>query len=135
MTPNSWIKEGFSALLSLGIVLFTLWSMWQMFEQPADVTQVVWEHQSSILQIAVGLMGTVTGYYFGRIPAERAAATAQKAANDATAAGQQALDDNKRMRTLVGDLHQEVSPGTPLGGGESLTPELIEKRLARILGG
>ena len=35
--------------------------------------------QKDILSIAMGLFGTVTGYYFGRIPAEKAADAAKSA--------------------------------------------------------
>ena len=76
-----------------------------------DVDSTLWQHQSAILQTAVGLAGTVPGYYFGRIPAERAAATAQHAANAArwslvstSALGQQAMTNENRIRSQVSDL-------------------------------
>jgi hypothetical protein len=39
--------------------------------------------QKELLQLALGLLGTVTGYYLGRIPAENAARRANQEATDA----------------------------------------------------
>jgi len=51
----------------------------------AAATEVAKRH-SSILQAAIGLAGVVTGYYFGRIPAEKGAQAAQQAASTAQTA-------------------------------------------------
>lgn len=116
-------KEAVSAALSVVIVGFTMYFMLKMFEAPDDVGSTLWQHQSAILQVAVGFAGTITGYYFGRIPAERAAATAQQAANSAqqglvitSAAAQQATAKENRIRTQVADLRSQLSTNTPLGG-------------------
>lgn len=120
----NWPKEAVSALLSVAIVGFMLYFMFRMFEAPDGVGSTLWQHQSAILQVAVGLAGTVTGYYFGRIPAERAAATAQQAANSAqqslvstSAMGNQAMTNESRIRSQVSDLQRQMTTNTPLGGG------------------
>lgn len=119
---NHW-KEFVAALLALAIVGVTVIFMLKMFGAPADVSDALWQHQSAMLQAALGLAGTVTGYYYGRIPAERAAANAQQAANNAqqnlagaTAVAQQAQSSEQRIRDRVNDLRRQIST-TPLGGG------------------
>ena len=108
-------------------------------------SDTVWQHQTSILATAVSLAGTVTGYYFGRLPAERAAATAQQAATSAqqslggaTALAQQATANETRIRTQVGSLHAQIS--TPLGGGiegaaDSMLRSHVQQGLDQILRG
>lgn len=142
---GNWLKEYVAASLSIVIVGFTMYFMFKMFEAPDNVGQALWQHQSAILQVAVGLAGTVTGYYFGRIPAERAASTAQQAANTAqqslantTVLAQQATANEDRIRTQVNDLRRELS--TPLGGGAAgaEVKDLIahvDQRLNQILRG
>ena len=119
---NYW-KEAVASILSIVIVAVTLNFLWRMFAAPGDVSEAVWQHQSAILQVAISLAGTVTGYYFGRIPAERAANSAQQAANSAqqnlastTAVAQQAQTSEQRIRDRVNDLRRQIS-STPLGGG------------------
>jgi len=119
---NYW-KEAVASILSIVIVGVTLNFLWRMFAAPADISEALWQHQSAILQVAISLAGTVTGYYFGRIPAERAATSAQQAANSAqqnlantTAVAQQAQTSEQRIRDRVNDLRRQIS-STPLGGG------------------
>lgn len=144
---GNWPKEVVAAALSTVIVGFTMYFMWKMFEAPDNVGQTLWQHQSAILQVAVGFAGTVIGYYFGRIPAERAAATAQQAANSAqqslvntSAVAQQATTNENRIRTQVGDLRRQMSTNTPLGGAAA-NPDAaalriqVAERLDQILGG
>ncbi len=145
VAAGNWLKEYVAAVLSIVIVSFTMYFMFKMFEAPDNVGQALWQHQSAILQVAVGLAGTVTGYYFGRIPAERVASTAQQAANaaqqslaNATVLAQQATANEHRIRTQVNDLRRQLS--TPLGGGAAgaEVKDLIanvEHRLDQILRG
>ncbi len=144
---GNWLKEVVAAALSAVIVGFTMYFMWKMFEAPDDIGENIWQHQSAILQVAVGFAGTITGYYFGRIPAERAAATAQQAANSAqqslvntSAAAQQAAANEKRIRTQVSDLRSQMSTSTPLGGGAASLDAAafrtqVAERLDQILRG
>lgn len=116
------LKEWVAALLSTSIVACMLILLCIMFVEPNWIDPAAWQHQSSMLQIVVGFAGTATGYYFGRIPAEKAAATAQQAASTAQASlastsalAQHASESEQRMRTQVGDLRDHYA--TPLGGG------------------
>lgn len=143
---ENWaLKEVVGSLLSLAIMIVTLGFLVCMFRADANVADTVWQHQTSILATAVSLAGTVTGYYFGRLPAERAAATAQQAATSAqqslggaTALAQQATANETRIRTQVGSLHAQIS--TPLGGGtegaeDSMLRSHVQQGLLQILRG
>lgn len=122
------IKEYVAATLALAIVGFMIYTMHVMFTADPKVTNEQWQHMSSILQVAVGLAGTVTGYYFGRIPAEKAATTAQQAtANEARIRGQ-VEQLRKQFATPIG--------GTPTGGAgaqnmEGLRQQIVDQ-LAQI---
>lgn len=120
-TERSELKDYVAAALSVAIVGLMLYFLFIMFGG-TGADKEVWERQSAILQVAVGLAGTVTGYYFGRIPAERAAATAQQSATSAqqslvstAAVAHQATTNENRIRSQVGELRRQVS--IPLGGG------------------
>jgi hypothetical protein len=119
--PPSELKEYVAALLSIAIVAVTLVLLWRLFKAGDS-----WEQQSSIVQLVVGFTGTVTGYYFGRIPAERAATNAQQAANTANqsllstaAVAQQTAANEQRIRSQVAEVRRQLS--TPLGGGAEST--------------
>lgn len=127
------IKEWVAAVLALSIVGFTLWAMHGLFT--ADPTKSS-ANMSSILQAAIGLAGTVTGYYFGRIPAEKAAQQANQAAGQANAATQRARVDEARIRAQVSAVRQQFR--TPVGGaatapeasastGEAMRRHIIEQ--------
>lgn len=147
VSVGNWLKEVVAAALSVVIVGFTMYFMWKMFEAPDNIGANIWQHQSAILQVAVGFAGTITGYYFGRIPAERAAASAQQAATSAqqslvntSAAAQQAATNENRIRTQVSDLRKQMSTNTPLGGGAASLDAAafrtqVAERLDQILRG
>lgn len=114
-----WLKEVVAAALALGIVAFTLWAMYTMFMANAEIKDGQWQHMSSVLQVAIGLAGTVTGYYFGRIPAEKAAQAATKALNESQTRVAQAETNETRIRSQVELLRKKYGTpvgGTPLGG-------------------
>jgi hypothetical protein len=67
------------SLLIVGLALFLLWDVYC----GAKTTANTLDRQKEILSLALGLLGTVTGYYFGRVPAERHADTARDAARRA----------------------------------------------------
>ena len=71
-------KEAVTAVIALSIVL-TLVGM-LIYGFSADSLD---ENKKYLIGIVLSLAGTVTGYYFGRVPAEKRADTAEKAATDA----------------------------------------------------
>ena len=123
------LKEYIAAALSIAIVGFTLYFMWGMFDGAQEISEGKWKQQSAILQLAVALAGTVTGYYFGRIPAERAATASQQAAASSNALAQQAAAKEARIRDQVSDLRRQVLSST---GAETLDGNAMRKMEVRL---
>lgn len=91
----TWLKELVTAALGIAIVTVTLWLLVSMFfaietgqdtaEEIAAVQRAS-EQRQGVLSTALGLVGVVTGYFFGRVPVERRAQVAeQTVATQATA--------------------------------------------------
>jgi hypothetical protein len=73
----SWavgLKELTTVLIGAVTVGVTLWMLWQAFDH---ANQAGAAERREVLTIAVGLAGTATGYFFGRVPAEARARTAE----------------------------------------------------------
>jgi len=70
---------------------------------------------------ALGLLGTVIGYYFGRVPAERHADTARDAA---IAAHQRELKVRQQVHAGLADIQQKHN-GTKEGAGTDTVNEAI----------
>ncbi|MFC5550972.1 hypothetical protein [Massilia aerilata] len=129
-------RECIAAVLSLLIVGFTLYFMWAMFSAPDDVAPMRWQHQSSVLQTALGLTGAVIGYYFARIPAERAVSVAQQKEAAAISSAEQAAESKGRIVGSVQEMHDDYA--SPHGGGDDHVDgdamrADIAQRLAQIL--
>jgi 4-amino-4-deoxy-L-arabinose transferase-like glycosyltransferase len=114
------LKEYVAALLSLAIIAVTVCFLFRVFSSTG--TPEDQKRQSAVLHAALALAGTVTGYYFGRVPAERAAANAQQSASNTQQAlvttasvAQQATAAEQRIRAQVGDLRRTLT--SPIGGG------------------
>lgn len=105
------LKEWVAAALAFGIVGFTLWAGYSVFSASAAQTTA---NMSSVLQTAIGLAGTVTGYYFGRIPAEKATQQANESAGQANAAALDARSEEARVRAQVATVSKMFR--TPVGG-------------------
>ena len=86
-------REVITAVLSAAILVTTAWTFTRTFESgslifagdSAVAAREAYERQKDLLTIAMGLLGTVTGYYLGRVPAELRAGKAQSAADRARA--------------------------------------------------
>jgi hypothetical protein len=65
------LKEITSTTVALSIVGVTLFAFWYAF------THTVSDVQKDLLGPAMSLLGTVTGYYFGRVPSEKRAESAE----------------------------------------------------------
>ena len=79
-TPKiTWLKEIVTAGLGILIILATLWLLWApLTKETADIPTA-----QAIFSILGGWGGVVLGYYFGRLPAERAATRAEAIASTA----------------------------------------------------
>ena len=78
------LKEATTALIALLIVGVTLFAFWR------SVTGTVNDSQKDVLGVGLSLLGTVMGYYFGRMPSERRADSAEAAAQNADEHARQA---------------------------------------------
>ena len=86
-------REAIAALLSGAILITTTWAFMRTFESgslifagdSASAAREAYERQKDLLMLVMGLLGTVTGYYLGRVPAELRAGKAQSAADKARA--------------------------------------------------
>jgi membrane protein YqaA with SNARE-associated domain len=95
------LHEVFTVVLSAVILGLTAWMMARTFassaatfsgdEKLAALQKDAYERQKDIMLYGMALLGTVTGYYLGRIPAERRADSAQRSADKAHADAQHAV--------------------------------------------
>src|SRR5262245_53740042 len=78
------LRETVPALIALAILVVALSMLWDVHHlvdnKPEPET---YQRKKDVLLLALGFLGTVTGYYFGRAPAERHADTARDAAKAA----------------------------------------------------
>ncbi len=73
------IKEGVAAFLGIVIIFATLFLMWpSLTSSPPNLTIA-----QGIFSILGGWGGVILGYYFGRLPSEKAADKANEAADSA----------------------------------------------------
>lgn len=103
------IRELTSTLIALLVVSVTLLALWRSFDSAAQT-----EAQKALLSTGLSLLGTVMGYYFGRVPSERRAesaeATAQKVDEHATQVRQFA-------RTAIDEALDVITESSTRGGG------------------
>ena len=72
-------KEIVTAAIAISIVASLITMLWICFVQSGKIS----DDEKFIIGIILSLAGTVTGYYFGRVPAEKRADTAERAADTA----------------------------------------------------
>jgi len=77
------LRESVTALIALGIAFVALRLLWDVHGLLKVGNAGNYERHKEVLLLALGLLGTVTGYYFGRVPAERHADAARDAAKAA----------------------------------------------------
>jgi hypothetical protein len=95
-TTSLWdyLKEGIGGIIALGIVIVAGYIILDTYtsarvshgaltEDQAKAALDAYNRQRDMLTFVAGFLGAVTGYYFGRVPAERQADRAEKSADDA----------------------------------------------------
>lgn len=86
---SGFIKELITAAVSVVIVALGGYMLWVVFlgGAPALAPEMLaaYNRQKDILMLVLGLLGTVMGYYFGRVPAELRAQKAEQSATTAQA--------------------------------------------------
>ena len=102
ITQDFSIKEVASVVISLAIAGVSLWMLTDSYisSKAAETDQAIAAlgRQKDILLLGLGLLGTVIGYYFGRLPAEREADAARQQATEAT---EKTADANGRVEAAV----------------------------------
>lgn len=124
-----WLKEVVAAVLALAISGSALWMLLGTYnaaaqeipvdERVLDETQTPLleaqerarleqlSGQKDILLVAIGLFGSVLGYYFGRVPAEHRAERAESAAAAAEATANTAVASASAAEARAGGERQE----------------------------
>lgn len=90
--------EGITATLAVVISAMALWMLGRTFlagavpfgGPEAEQMKAAYDRQKDVMQYGLALLGTVTGYYLGRVPAERRAESAQQSSEKAQATAQSA---------------------------------------------
>lgn len=95
--PDLNFKEILTAVIALAIVTTLIAFLWRGFNEGDKLG----DNQKYIIGLALSLAGTVTGYYFGRVPAEKRAETAEKAET-------KAKDDKAKADARVADARQTL---------------------------
>jgi hypothetical protein len=152
-------REAVTSVISVTILCVSVWMMvntyrfgsQEMLSQKTDEKQNAAEvkaltdafgRQKDLLLYALALLGTVTGYYLGRVPAELRAQQAQQTANtsqnqlantqvqlgSATAAATQAATNLTRATSTLGSVRSKLAnAATParktLASGGTSSPE------------
>lgn len=116
MDLSKWIKEAVAAILALVIVVATvILALGALDGKTADE----FEQSMQVLTIFVGLAGTVIGYYFGRVPAERAADAARGEADALRS-------ESEGVRQEAGRIGQELEKKESNVGDQDLSELLRE---------
>lgn len=95
----TWFKEIVTASIGITIILGMFLLLWRLLiKEPPDITNA-----QGVFSILGGWGGVVLGYYFGRLPAERAATKAEAVATAAEIAKDAAVADVKTTLTETKD--------------------------------
>ena len=106
------IREIVITFISVGIAGLALFMIFDTYlVAKATLQQETFSNQKDILHLALGLLGTVTGYYFGRVPAEKHANTARDAAAKATES------ENRTKQLVRAGLDSIEQQRNAAGGG------------------
>jgi hypothetical protein len=109
------IREIVTAVISIVIAMLALWMLCKTFyfasQAGAEFDEKAFSREKDILLLALGFLGTVTGYYLGRVPAEKQADAARDAADKAT------QSENRTKQQVRTGLDQIVQQQNALGGG------------------
>jgi hypothetical protein len=133
MVPsNSW-REVIAGLLSIAIAAVSFWMLLDTYfatEQSRFIADE-FSRKKDMLSIGLGLLGTVIGYYFGRVPAEKQADAARGEAAAAMKTAKAAEDDKDRVRKVASNGVDEIERLTRAGGG-SVNPDGLKDAVRRL---
>lgn len=116
-----YLKELMAAAIALPIVAISLWMVGSLFVASNTIEPAVandaqlealhdeaYERRKDLMQIGLTLVGTVLGYYFGRVPAENRAKHAEAEASAARTTTERALDQAGEARTTAATAHRKL---------------------------
>src|SRR5262245_406871 len=106
------LRESVPAVIALAILAVALWMLvdvHQYLEGDPKPDLETYQRKKDVLLLALGFLGTVTGYYFGRIPAERHADAARDAAKTAQA---RELNVRQKMHTELAHIRHQHNQTT-----------------------
>jgi hypothetical protein len=109
-----WLKEGVASVLALAIAAVALVLLVLTFisaKNNGTGAVAAFGRQKDVLQFILPILGTVIGYYFGRVPAERRAEVAEQSASGSQKQAESAQQTAARAdaeRTAVQFREQQV---------------------------
>ena len=131
-TVGQYIREGMTSVISLVILALATYFLVDTYliaktvitGANAQEAKDAYTRQKDLLLYALGLLGTVMGYYLGRVPAELHAQAAQKNAERADAKATQAQSDEAATKATVKSGLRQIKgmiggpqPGEPVPKG------------------
>jgi hypothetical protein len=114
-----WFKEAVTALLGIGIVLYTLVMTDRAFGMAGDPTRM--GDAKDILTFLSGFAGVVVGYYFGRVPADARTSQAQQQIGQAVSEKEQAMGKIGNMKNELAGLEDKMR------SGDQVVPDDVRK--------
>ncbi len=99
--PLAWLKESVTSILALGIggvALVLLILTFAAGSKSGTASVGAFGREKDVLQFVLPILGTVLGYYFGRVPAERRAEHAEQ-----TASGAQRQNESMQRAAVTAD--------------------------------
>ena len=150
-----WLKEAVTSVLALAIAAVTLLLLVLTFEgakKSGTAAVAAFTRQKDVLQFVLPILGTVLGYYFGRVPAERRAEAAEQSASgsqkqaaalqqsaakadtERTAAELQTEQTRTDTKDTMGRVREALTGAAPpvLGGPPTAAQPNVERALAEI---
>jgi hypothetical protein len=107
-----WFKEVVTAVLGIGIVVYTLVMTGLAFGMVGDASRMA--DAKDLLTFLSGFAGVVVGYYFGRVPADARTAQAQQQIGQAVSEKEQTMSKMDDMKKELADLEDKMESGEDL---------------------
>ena len=107
-----WFKEVVTAVLGIGIVVYTLVMTGLAFGMVGDASRMA--DAKDLLTFLSGFAGVVVGYYFGRVPADARTAQAQQQIGQAVSEKDQAMSKMDDMKKELAGLEDKMESGEDL---------------------
>ncbi len=134
------LKELVAAAIALVIAGLTLWILYDLYGYASlsNADSNIFSRKKDVLGLVLALMGTVTGYYLGRAPAERQADAARKQAETATAVSSELTQKVNLIKGAVSDAASRslknvgVGPASPALDAVRDELQLLDQKVRNI---